>query len=231
MAQGPVAVGGFVAEGEGETITKGVPTSDRIANSAIVERELNFEFSSLKRLRLSLRNPDMTTAQRVGLAINAFLGETVAKALDPATIFIEVPEEYKGNLVGLLTEIEQLRVDPDIPARVVIDESNGIIVIGDQVRVSTVAIAQGNLTIRISETPQVSQPAPFAEKGETKVVARSEIQIDEGEDNKLTVLNASVTLQQLVDGLNALGIGPRDMISILQSLKAAGALQAEFVVM
>jgi flagellar P-ring protein precursor FlgI len=114
---------------------------------------------------------------------------------------------------------------------VVIDESNGIIVIGDQVRVSTVAIAQGNLTIRITETPQVSQPAPFAEKGETTTVARTSIEVDEGEDKKLTVLDGGVTLQQLVDGLNALGIGPRDMISILQSLKAAGALQAEIVVM
>ena len=127
--------------------------------------------------------------------------------------------------------IEQIRIEPDQPARVVIDESTGVIVIGSQVLVDQVAIAQGNLTIRITETPQVSQPGPFAQVGETVTVPRTQIEVDEGGDNKLTIAGGGVSLQELVDGLNALGIGPRDMISILQALRAAGALQADLVVM
>ena len=124
-----------------------------------------------------------------------------------------------------------MKVQPDQIARVVIDEQSGIIVIGQEVKVDTVAIAQGNLTVKITETPQVSQPTPFSEGGETVVVPRTEIEVTEDEDRKLTVLNSGVRLQDLVDGLNALGIGPRDMISILQAIKAAGALQAEIELM
>ena len=142
-----------------------------------------------------------------------------------------VPENYRGNAVALITDVEQLRVTPDIAAKVVINETTGIIVMGENVRISTVAIAQGNLTIRITETPQVSQPQPFAQTGETVTVPRTQIEIDQDEDKQLSVLAQSVTLQELVDGLNALGIGPRDLISILQAIKAAGALQAEIEVL
>ena len=231
VAQGNPAVGGFSAGGKGTTVTKGVPTSARIPNGAIVEREVGFEMVNMKRVKLSLRNPDFTTARRVAQAINAFLGIPSAKALDPGTVMLTSPASYKGDLVALLTDIEQLSVTPDQVARVVIDENSGIIVMGENVRISTVAIAQGNLTIRITETPQVSQPAPFSTTGTTTTVERTEITIDEDKGKKLTVLRSGVNLQEFVNGLNALGISPRDMITILQAVKTAGALQAEIRVM
>ena len=231
VAQGNPSVGGFSAGGKGTTVTKGVPTSARIPNGAIVEREVGFEMVNMKRVKLSLRNPDFTTARRVAQAINAFLGIPSAKALDPGTVMLTSPASYKDNLVALLTDIEQLSVTPDQVARVVIDENSGIIVMGENVRISTVAIAQGNLTIRITETPQVSQPAPFSTTGTTTTVERTEITIDEDKGKKLTVLRSGVNLQEFVNGLNALGISPRDMITILQAVKTAGALQAEIRVM
>lgn len=231
VAQGQIAVGGFAAQGDGETVTKGVPTSGRIANGGIVEREIGFKLATMKRVRVSLRNPDFTTARRMSQAINAFLGTDAARPSDPGTIELAVPEGYEENVVGLLTDIEQLRIEPDQLARIVIDEQSGTIVMGENVRISTVAIAQGSLTIRISEAAQVSQPGPFAEVGTTTTVARTDIQVDEGADQKLTVVQPGVTLQELVNGLNSLGIGPRDLITILQAIKTAGALQAEIVVM
>ena len=227
VAQGPVAVGGVSAGGAGAEVSKGVPTNGRIASGAIIEREISFDLQGLDTLRMSLRNPDFTTARRIAQAINSFVGGPIAQSRDSATVSLVVPDNYRGKMVALITDIEQLRVTPDISAKVVIDEQTGIIVMGENVRISTVAIAQGNLTIRITETPQVSQPLPFSEEGETVTVPRTQIEIDEDEDKRLSVLSNSVTLQELVDGLNALGIGPRDMISILQAIKAAGALQAE----
>ncbi len=229
VSQGQVQVGGFKAQGQAATVTKGVPTAGRIPNGAMVEREIPFDLRSLDQVKVALRNPDFTTARRIAQAINAYLGTTAAQPTDPATVQVVVPPGME--VIGLLTDIEQLRVEPDQLARVVIDENTGTIVIGDNVRVSRVAIAQGNLTIRVTETPQVSQPAPFSEGGQTVVVPRTDIQVDEDEDSKLSVLDGGVSLQELVNGLNALGIGPRDMISILQAIKAAGALQAEIEVM
>ncbi|MDA0342129.1 MAG: flagellar basal body P-ring protein FlgI [Proteobacteria bacterium] len=227
VGQGPIAVGGFSAGGDGATISRGVPTNGRIASGAIIEREIGYDLQGMDTVRISLRNPDFTTARRIAQAINAFVGGPVAQPRDPATVNLLVPDAYRGRAVALITDIEQLRVTPDMSAKVVVDEQTGIIVMGENVRVSTVAIAQGNLTIRITETPQVSQPQPFAETGETVTVPRTQIEVDQDEDKRLTVLPQGVTLQELVDGLNALGIGPRDMISILQAIKAAGALQAE----
>jgi len=231
VAQGQVQVGGFVAQGAATTVTKGVPTNGRIPNAAIVEKEVPFELAGMESVKISLRNPDLTTGRRLSNAVNTFLGTEVARTLDPGTVLVRVPREYPGGVVALLTDIEQLRIEPDQLARVIIDEQTGTIVIGENVRIDTVAIAQGNLTIRVTETPQVSQPAPFSTTGETVVVPRTEIQIDENGDNRLTVVNPGVTLQDLVNGLNALGVGPRDMISILQAIKAAGAMQAEIQVM
>ncbi len=231
VAQGQVAVAGFSAAGNAETVVKGVPTSGRIANGAIIERELGFELEQLRSVKLSLRNPDLTTARRIANAINGFTGEPSARPTDPTTVQISLPARYNGDVVALMTDIEQLRVRTDQPARVVIDEASGIIVMGENVRISTVAIAQGNLTIRITETPQVSQPNAFSNTGNTEVVDRTEIQVDEDGDERLAVVPAGVSLQELVNGLNALGIGPRDMISILQAIKAAGALQAEIEVL
>ena len=231
VAQGPVAIAGFSAAGAGQSITRGVPTSGRIANGAIIEREIGFVLADMQSVKVSLRNPDLTTARRVTQAINGFLGQPAARMLDPATVQVDVPPDYQGELVNLMTDIEQLRVRTDQVARVVIDERSGVIVMGESVRISTVAIAQGNLTIRITETPQVSQPSPFSATGETVVVPRTEIEVIEDEDAKLTVLPPGVSLQELVNGLNALGVGPRDMITILQAIKTAGALQADIEVM
>jgi flagellar P-ring protein precursor FlgI len=230
VAQGAVSISGFAAEGEAAKITRGVPTVGRIANGAIVEREIDFAINKLKNLRLSLRNPDFTTARRIAAAINDFLGADSAEPTDPSTITVQVPARYQGNMIRLLTEIEQLKVEPDQLARIVIDERSGIIVMGKDVQVSTVAVAQGNLTVTISETPQVSQPEAFA-RGQTTVVPRTSVKVDSEGGNKLALVKQSVTLRDLVDGLNALGIGPRDMISILQAIKAAGALQADIEVM
>jgi flagellar P-ring protein precursor FlgI len=230
VAQGSVAISGFQAEGEAAKIVRGVPTVGRIANGALIEREIDFQINKLKSLRLALRNPDLTTARRVAAAINDFMGADTAEPTDPSTVTLSIPERYRGNMIKLLTEVEQLRVDPDQVARVIVDERSGIIVMGQDVRVNTVAVAQGNLTVTITETPQVSQPNPFSE-GQTVVVPRTAVKVDTGEKNKLGIVRESVTLRELVDGLNALGIGPRDLIAILQAIKASGALQAEIEVM
>jgi flagellar P-ring protein precursor FlgI len=229
LGQGPVAIGGFSAQGQGASVTRGVPTAGRIANGAIIERETGFKLASETSLRLSLRNPDLTTAMRIANAVNHYLGGAIATANDPATVRLDVPPAYPHGVVGLLADVEQLKVDPDEPARVIIDEQSGVIVMGSDVRISTVAIAQGNLTIRVTETPVVSQPGPFS-NGTTQTVPRTQIQVDDGKGNKMAVLNQGVSLQKLVDGLNALGVGPRDIISILQAIKAAGALQADIQV-
>ncbi|MGD0144296.1 MAG: flagellar basal body P-ring protein FlgI, partial [Rhizomicrobium sp.] len=172
LAQGPVAISGFVAQGAASSVTRGVPTAGRISNGAIVEREITFALANQPNLRLSLHNPDLTTANRISDAINAYLGSDVALVTDPATVRINVPVTYKNGVVGLLTDIEQLKIDPDQPAKVIIDEQSGVIVMGSDVRISTVAIAQGNLTIKVNETPEVSQPLPFSQ-GSTQVVPRT----------------------------------------------------------
>jgi flagellar P-ring protein precursor FlgI len=230
VAQGSVAIGGFQAEGDASKITRGVPTVGRIANGAIIEREIDFALNRLKQLRLALRNADFTTAKRIAAAVNDFIGSAVAEPLDPSTVELTVPAKFVGNVVSLLTEIEQLQIEPDLAAKIVIDERSGIIVMGRDVRVSMVAVAQGNLTVTISETPQVSQPNAFSRGGTTTVVPRTRIGVQE-DGKKLALVKEGVSLQQLVDGLNALGIGPRDLIAILQAIKAAGAIQADIEVM
>jgi flagellar P-ring protein precursor FlgI len=265
VAQGQVAGVGIAAKGQAASVTKGVPTSGRVAAGAIVEREVGFELTKLRTANLMLRNPDFTTARRVAQVIDNYLNAPAAQPLDPSTVLVNMPAGFKGDLVALLTDIEQLKVEPDQVARVVIDEANGVIVMGENVRISTVAVAQGNLTVKITETPQVSQPNPFSSAGralpqgergapsasgeasgrrgedgvqfapgggaQTTVVPRTKIDIDEQSERRMAVLPAGVSLQELVNSLNALGVGPRDMISILQAIKAAGALQAEIELM
>lgn len=230
VGQGPVAVGGFSAQGDAASVTRGVPTAGRISNGAIVERETGFHLAGMENLKLSLHNPDLTTATRIAQAVNTYLGGNMAVASDPSNVQLHVPANYPNGVMGLLTDIEQVKVDPDQPAKVIIDQVSGVIVMGADVRINTVAIAQGNLTIRVTETPQVSQPSPFSNTGTTQVVPRTSIQIDDEKGNKMAVLNQGVSLQSMVDGLNALGVGPRDIISILQAIKAAGALQADIQV-
>jgi flagellar P-ring protein precursor FlgI len=230
VAQGPLAIGGFAASGQsGSSVTRGVPTAGRIASGALVEREISFDIAAQQELRLSLRNPDFTTAQRIAAAINTAVGDGAARAANPGSVVLRRPAEYAGDMVSLVGRIESLEVEVDTPARIVIDESSGIVVMGENVKVSTVAIAQGNLTISIQEDPFVSQPAPFS-RGETVAVPSTGVEVAE-EEGGLVVVPGGVPLRQLVNGLNALGVTPRDMISILQALKAAGAIQAEIEVM
>ncbi|WP_158912868.1 flagellar basal body P-ring protein FlgI [Caulobacter sp. S45] len=228
VAQGTVQTGAISASGaSGSSITRGVPTAGRIAEGATVERELGFDFAHMASLRLTLHNPDFTTADRIAAAVNVrFPGSATAD--NPTIVTLKPPAGQ--SLVSYITMVEQLEVDPDAPAKVVIDEVNGVVVMGDEVRISTVAIAQGNLTISVQETPQVSQPGAFSQ-GQTTVVPQSTVKVDEQKGRKLVMLNAGASLSTLVKGLNALGVTPRDMISILQSIKAAGALQADIEVM
>ena len=223
VGQGALSSSAVAAKGQGESVTRNIPTSARIANGATVERELPFKLGAGGVMRLSLRNPDLTTAHRMQAAINATLGGEVAAVSDPRTVALDL---HGRDPIDTLERIEDLRVVPDNAAVVVVDEASGTIVMGDNVRISTVAIAQGNLTIRVTETPEVSQPGALS-NGTTQTAARTAIRVDDQHDRKLGILAGSVTLRDLVASLNALGVGPRDLISILQSIKAAGALQAE----
>jgi len=229
VAQGSVAAGGFAAGGQAATVTRGVPTTARIANGAVIEREMEFDLAGRDEIRLSLRNPDFTTARRMADTINAYFGSGVASAQNPSTVALTRPASFRGDMVSLIADVEQLRVQTDMRARVVIDESTGTIVMGDNVRVSTVAIAQGGLTVTVSESPIASQPAPFSD-GETVVLPRTDVSVQE-DMREMGVLQGTVTLRELVDGLNALGVSPRDLITILQTIKAAGALQADIEVL
>jgi flagellar P-ring protein FlgI len=229
VAQGQITIGGFSATGAAESVLRGVPTSGRIARGAIVEREVPFDLGALPTVNIALRNPDFTTARRIADAINTELDRDVAYPLDSGTVVLNV-SMGGGDPAALLTNIETLPIEPDLPAKVVIDENTGVIVMGDTVRISRIAVAQGNLTIRITETPQVSQPNPFSNTGVTVVVPRTNVEVQEDADRKLAVIEPGVTLEELVAGLNSLGVSPRDMISILQTIKTAGALQAELMV-
>ncbi len=226
VGQGALATGAIAAKGAAGSVTRGVPTAGRVANGATVEREVNYVLGSKSSLHLALRNPDLTTAQRMAASVNAALGGPVARALDPGTVGLELGGR---DVVDALARVLEARVEPDMAAVVVIEEASGTIVMGANVRISTVAIAQGNLTIRVSETPEVSQPNALG-AGTTTTTPRTKIEVDDSHDKKLGILHGNVTLRDLVASLNALGVGPRDMISILQSIKAAGALQAELEV-
>ena len=226
VGQGIIATGAIAARGGAQSVTRGVPTSGRIANGATIEKEIPFDLGKMSSPRLGLRNPDLTTAMRIAAVVNREMGPGVAKAMDPRTVALSLQGR---DVVEALSRIEVLPVDPDNGAKVVIDEASGVIVMGANVVISTVAVAQGNLTIRVTETPVVSQPGPLS-NGTTQVVPRTNIQIDDGKDKRMAVLHKAVTLQDLVSNMNALGVGPRDIISILQSIKAAGALQADLEV-
>lgn len=230
VAQGQITIGGFEATGKtGSSIGRGVTTNGRIPSGALVERELQFDIAKMTEIRLALRNPDFTTARRIAGAINENVGVMVANVDNPSTIVLSKPIGYPGDMVTLISRIEKLNVQPDAIAKIVVDESSGIVVMGENVRVSTVAVAQGNLTISVQEDPFVSQPNPFS-KGETVAGTKSSVKVEE-DDGDLIVVKGGVALKDLVAGLNSLGVNPRDLIQILQALKAAGALQAEIEVM
>ncbi|MDP3384574.1 MAG: flagellar basal body P-ring protein FlgI [Phenylobacterium sp.] len=228
VAQGTVQTGSVSAGGaSGSSISKGVPTAGRIAGGAIVERELGFQLASMGQMRMTLRNPDFTTSRRIAEAVNRQFPGT-AHAQNPTIVAVRPPAGH--DMTAFLAQIENLAVQPDNAAKVVIDEVSGVIVMGEAVRVSTVAIAQGNLTIRVQEFPDVVQPAPFSQ-GQTVVVPQSAVEVEEEKGKQFLTVRNGASLSDLVAGLNALGVTPRDMISILQTIKAAGALQADIEVM
>lgn len=229
VAQGPVNTGGFAAEGAGASVSKNFPTVGRLIEGATVEREVNFEFNARTALTLSLQQPDFTTASRITDAINGLFYDPIAAATDSGTIQLQVPAAYTGNIVELVAMIEKLEVTPDNIARVVINERTGTVVMGEKVRIATIAIAHGNLSIVVKENPQVSQPLPFSEGGATVVTPDTNLSVQEGE-NQLVLVNGGTSIGDVVNALNALGVSPRDLIAIFQAIKAAGALQAELEV-
>lgn len=229
VAQGTIIAGGAVAEGDGARVTQGVPTAGVIPSGARVEREIDFDLSSLTDMRLALRDADFTTAARIEQAINADFGRRVASMQDSGTVSLNVAQTNMRSVAHALGRIENITVEPERKARVVVDQRSGTIVMGDDVRISRVAVSQGNLTLRIQEQPLAVQPNPFAE-GETVVVPRTTVDIQDEDGPGLAEIPDGASLSEVIAGLNALGVAPRDMIDILKSIKAAGALHAEFVV-
>jgi len=227
VAQGPVLASGFAAGGAAAAAVSGVPTAGTIPGGARVEREVDFDFAALDRLRLALRDPDFTTAARVAEGVNAALGAPVARAEDAGTVSLAL-SRLDAPPAAVLARIENVRVAPAVPARVVIDQRSGTIVLGETVRISPVAVSQGNLDIRVEERPVAVVPNPFG-GGETVVLPRTGLEIDEGGEGRFAVVDDGVSLADLVSALNALGVGPRDMIDILTAFDAAGALHAELV--
>lgn len=229
VAQGPVSIGGFAVEGAAQTVQKNHPTVGRIAGGAVIEREINFEINQEFQLQLALRNPDFTTATRVVKSINNLFGEPLASARDSGTVQLTIPSTYQGKVVDFVSRLENLQVDPDQTAKVVLNERTGTIVMGENVRVSTVALAHGGLSIKITESPQVSQPNARS-RGATAVTPKTDIEVKE-KDGKVLEMESGVTLGELVRGLNSIGVTPRDLIAIMQSIKASGALQAELEIL
>lgn len=229
VAQGTIIAGGISAQGQAARVTQGVPTAGVIPAGATVEREVDFDFGSMRSLRLALRTPDFTTAGRIEDAINGHFGRHVAVMLDSGTVEIDVGSTHLPSPAHAIGRIENIMIEPEIRARVVVDQRSGTIVMGEDVRISRVAVSQGNLTIRIEEAPLAVQPNPFF-PGETVVVPRTNAQIEQEPGIGLAEVAGGTSLSEVVAALNALGVAPNDMIDILKSIRAAGALHAEFIV-
>lgn len=229
VAQGSIIAGGASAEGDAASVVQGVPTSGHIPSGARVEREVDFDFSQMSSFRLALRSADFTTAARIEKAINDDLGAGVATLLDATTISIDSSSLGTVNPARLVGRIENISVEPESRARVVVDHRSGTIVMGEEVRISRVAVSQGNLTLRVRETPMVSQPNPFS-PGETVVVPRTDAEITQEPGIGFAEVSGESSLSDVVAGLNALGVRPRELIDILKAVHAAGALHAEFIV-
>ena len=228
VAQGTIIAGGISAQGEAARVVQGVPTAGMIPSGARVEREVEFDFSSLTVLRMALKNADFTTAERIERAVNAEFGRNIAQMLDSGTVAIDIAAANMRSPAHVISRIEGILVEPETRARVVVDQRSGTIVMGQDVRISRVSVAQGNLTLRIEESPMVVQPNPFSE-GETVIVPRTRTDIGKG-GGGLAEVDGGTSLAEVVAGLNALGVAPYDLIDILKSINAAGALHAEFVV-
>ncbi len=229
VGQGTVLAGGVAAEGDAGGVVEGVPTSGRVPSGARVEREVPFVFNDLRSIRLALRNPDFTTAERIESAINSAYGARVSQMLDPGTVLVNIHATREVSPAHAMGRIENLTVDPQIMARVVVDQRSGTIVLGEDVRISRVAVSQGGLVLRVEERPEVVQPNPFT-AGDTVIVPRTLAEIGEEAGAGLVELSGGTSLSEVVEGLNALGVTPRDMIDILQTIHAAGALHAELLV-
>ncbi|TFG93012.1 MAG: flagellar basal body P-ring protein FlgI, partial [Syntrophobacterales bacterium] len=249
VAQGPVIIGGFSAGGSSGGVVKNHTTVGRIPDGALVEREMGYDFSGKREFTINLHNPDFTTCQRMAETINAQIASAHAAVVDFASIRVSMEDSFQEGIVALISAVENLEVTVDSRAVVVMNERTGTIVMGENVRISTVAIAHGNLSIVISEDYNVSQPLSFApsapaggtptkvEKGavmapggQTVVTTETTVGVTE-EKKKLMVVNRGVTIQEVVGALNAIGVSPRDLIDILQTIKAAGALQADLKIL
>ncbi|NOX40061.1 MAG: flagellar basal body P-ring protein FlgI [Alphaproteobacteria bacterium] len=230
VAQGSVIAGGASVEGKAAKITSGVPTSGSIPAGARVEREIQFDFQGMSTMRLALRNPDFTTALRIEKAINRKVGRQVALMLDSGTVELDIIKAKARSPAHLIGQIENIEVTPEQKARVVVDQRSGTIVLGDEVRISKVAVSQGNLTLRVQETPMIVQPNPFSTGGQTLSVPRTTVAMTETPGTGLAEVSGETSLSEVIQGLNALGVSPRNLIDILKSIRAAGALHAEFIV-
>jgi flagellar P-ring protein precursor FlgI len=227
VAQGPVSTGGFAVSGNsGDQVQKNFPTVGRVVGGALVEKEIHSNFNQKKSLTLALHQPDFTTATRVAQAINRAFYSQLAQTQDAGSIRVMIPENYQGKTVQFVTMMESLGVTPDMVSKVVVNERTGTVVMGENVRISTIAIAHGNLSIQIDESQDVSQPLPFSRGGQTVVTPESDIVVQEGK-NPLFLVESGISIGEVVKALNALGVTPRDLIAIFQALKVAGALQAE----
>jgi len=225
VAQGPLSIGGFKAEQGGTSIQENHPTVGQIANGAIIERSAAIDLTDRTQFTLALKNPDFVTATRMAQAIDVSLNRHLAQAVDAASVGVLIPAEYHGRVADFISMVEVITVNPDQRARVVLDERTGTVIIGEEVRISTVAIAHGSLSIMITYDENVVQPKEFSQ-GETAKEQRSSVQVAK-QNTQLTVVPEGVTIMELVSGLNALGVSPRDLIAILQAIKAAGAMQAD----
>lgn len=230
VAQGSIIAGGVTAGGDGETVTQGVPTAGVLPSGARVEREIDFDLSSMNNMRLALRDPDFTTAARIERAINRSMGKPLALMLDSGTVQIDLGKSGVSSPAHLISLIENIEIAPAQKARVVVDQRSGTIVLGSDVRISRVAVSQGNLTLRVTERAYVVQPNPFSQNDEAIIVPRTDASIEEEEGTGLALVDDAISLPEVIEGLNALGVSPRDMIDILKAIKAAGALHAEFIV-
>jgi flagellar P-ring protein precursor FlgI len=229
LAQGPVAVGGFQASGAAASATKNITTVATIPGGANVERGVPFEFNNQSELTINIGNPDFSTAMQIVKKVNQAMAGSFAQAVDASTVKVAIPEGNKGNVVPLMASLENLEISPDNKAKVVVDERTGTVVVGLNVKLTRSAVTHGNLQIVIDETAEVSQPLPFAPQGAQTVVV-PQTNIAANEENRQLRMVEGATLQELVEGLNVLKATPRDLISILKTLKAAGALQADLEV-
>lgn len=230
LAQGPLVVGGFSTSADpGVSVQKNIPTVGRIPGGATIEKELEYDIADIQDLTIALHNPDFTTALRISDAINERMKETLANPRDAGTVKVRIKDSHRQNLVSLIASLEQIDVTPDMHAKVILNERTGTVIMGENVRISSVAIAHGNLSVEVQIEKRISQPNAFARRGHTAVVDDTDINVNE-DQNELMLVPEGTSLGDVVQALNAIGVSPRDLITVLQSIRACGALQADLEV-